>query len=81
VVERDILVRGKTTFLVYTKGVRDITPSRSIVGPKIVEAAIAEEVLDRVRLFRREWDHSPRSMLPLRQWDRRSRGTQRIRYS
>jgi len=61
VVGGDILVRGKVTFLLYTKGVRDITESRSIVGSKVVEAAIAEEVLDRVRLYlRRRRGHSPK---------------------
>ena len=49
----DILVKGKVTFLLYTKGVRDITESGSIVGSTVVEAAIAEEVLDRVRLYLR----------------------------
>src|SRR5215467_12781466 len=51
VVGGDILVKGKVTFLLYTKGIRDITESRSIVGSTVVEAAIAEEVLDRVRLY------------------------------
>ena len=61
VVGDDILVRGKVTFLLYTKGVRDITESRSIVGSAVVEDAIADEVLDRVRLYlRRQRGHSPR---------------------
>ena len=62
VVGDDILVSGKVTFLLYTKGVRDITESHSIEGSKVVEAAIAEEVLDRVRLYRRlQRGHSARN--------------------
>ena len=61
VVGGDIVVRGRVTFLLYTKGVRDITESRSIVGSAVVEDAIADEVLDRVRLYlRRQRGHSPR---------------------